>query len=112
MTSNTKVMGIIIALLGIVVVISLACVCFYAVKMYNSPENIPESNTTENSSSTNETSCVDLGCTSTAKYVGSKNSDKYYLCSCRYAKNINPENIICFDSDEEAVSKNYTKVDC
>ena len=110
MASNQKVMEIIIALLGVVVVISLISVCFYLIKMNS--ENITESNTNDNSSSTDETSCINLGCTSTAKYVGSKNSDKYYTCSCRYAKNINQENIVCFDSDEEAVSKNYTKVDC
>jgi len=56
--------------------------------------------------------CQDLGCPEGTVYVGSINSDKYYICDCHYAKRINPENIICFTSDEEAQSKNYTKVEC
>lgn len=40
-------------------------------------------------------------------YVGSKNSNKYHLPSCRYAKLIKPENIVCFSSIEDATAKNY-----
>ena len=40
-------------------------------------------------------------------YVGSKNSNKYHLPSCRYAKLIKPENVVCFSSIEDATSKNY-----
>jgi hypothetical protein len=40
-------------------------------------------------------------------YVGSKNSNKYHLPSCRYAKLIKPENVVCFKSVEEATAKNY-----
>lgn len=58
------------------------------------------------------TECLNLGCPEDAIYAGSKNSDKYYQCSCRYAKTINSENIICFSSDKEAQSKNYKKIDC
>lgn len=59
-----------------------------------------------------ETSCLNLGCKIGTKYVGSINSDKYYACDCRYAKNIKPENLICFESDEEAVEKGYIKTEC
>ena len=56
---------------------------------------------------------IQLGCeSSNAQYVGSINSDKYYICDCHYSKRIKPENIICFDSDEEAINQGYTKVDC
>ena len=58
------------------------------------------------------TECLNLGCPDDTIYAGSKNSDKYYKCSCRYAKTINPENIICFSSDKEAQSQNYKKLDC
>ena len=34
-------------------------------------------------------------------YVGSKNSDKYYLPECKYAKKIKPENLVCYNSEEE-----------
>lgn len=40
-------------------------------------------------------------------FVGSKNSDKYHLPTCRWAKQIKPENIVCFSSTEDAVSKGY-----
>ncbi|MEK7598709.1 MAG: hypothetical protein AAB487_03160 [Patescibacteria group bacterium] len=48
--------------------------------------------------STPEVNCV---------FVGSKNSNKYHLPTCRYAKLIKPENIICFSSAEDAAAKNY-----
>lgn len=40
-------------------------------------------------------------------FVGSKNSNKYHLPTCRYAKNISPENLVCFSSADEAKSKGY-----
>jgi hypothetical protein len=40
-------------------------------------------------------------------YVGSKNSNKYHLPTCRFAKNIKPENLVCFKSVEDAMAKNY-----
>lgn len=41
-------------------------------------------------------------------FVGSKNSTKYHLPTCRWAKRIKPENTVCFKSEEEARSKGYT----
>jgi len=40
-------------------------------------------------------------------YVGSKNSNKYHLPTCTYAKKIKPENLVCFSSAEDAQAKNY-----
>lgn len=40
-------------------------------------------------------------------YVGSKNSNKYHLPTCRWAKQIKPENIVCFKDAEDAAAKNY-----
>lgn len=40
-------------------------------------------------------------------FVGSKNSNKYHLPACRYAKTIKPENLVCFSSKEEAEKKGY-----
>ena len=34
----------------------------------------------------------------TCAFLGSKKSNKYHLPTCRYAKNINPENRVCFSS--------------
>jgi len=41
------------------------------------------------------------------QFVGSKNSNKYHLPSCRFAKKIKPENQVWFSSKEEAESKGY-----
>ncbi|TAK96436.1 hypothetical protein EPO05_01875 [Patescibacteria group bacterium] len=40
-------------------------------------------------------------------FVGSKNSDKYHVPTCQWAKRIKPENVVCFRSAEEAVAKGY-----
>ncbi len=56
--------------------------------------------------------CVEIGCPEGSFYVGSINSDKYYSCSCHYAKRINPENLKCFVSDSEAIEMGYIKIDC
>lgn len=56
--------------------------------------------------------CQNLNCPESTLYVGSVNSDKYYVCDCRYSKIIKPENIICFSSDQEAVDNGYIKIDC
>ena len=56
--------------------------------------------------------CVNLGCEGEMLFAGSKNSDKYYECDCHYALRINPENLICFKSDEDAVADGRVKSDC
>jgi len=40
-------------------------------------------------------------------YVGSKNSTKYHLPTCQWAKRIKPENIVCFKDENEAKLKGY-----
>ncbi|HPN96330.1 MAG TPA: hypothetical protein PLK35_01045 [Candidatus Moranbacteria bacterium] len=45
--------------------------------------------------------------TENCAYVGSKNSDKYHLPGCQWAKRIKPENITCFKDENEAKSKGY-----
>jgi hypothetical protein len=40
-------------------------------------------------------------------YVGSKNSNKYHLPTCRWAKNIKPENVVCFSDENDAKLKGY-----
>ena len=37
-------------------------------------------------------------------FVGSKNSNKYHLPTCQWAKRIKPENIVCFKDENEAKS--------
>jgi hypothetical protein len=53
---------------------------------------------TPNDPNTQPQSCV---------FVGSKNSNKYHIPTCVYAKNIKPENLVCFKSAEEAATKGY-----
>lgn len=40
-------------------------------------------------------------------FVGSKNSNKYHLPTCQWAKRIKPENLVCFSSTEDAKQKGY-----
>jgi len=56
--------------------------------------------------------CIELGCGENMLFAGSKNSDKYYNCDCGWAKTINPENLICFSSDEQALADNRIKSEC
>ncbi|MBI4127516.1 MAG: hypothetical protein HY459_00445 [Parcubacteria group bacterium] len=44
------------------------------------------------------------------KYVGSRNSNKYYPPTCSYAKRISPENQLWFESEEEAKAAGYVSV--
>lgn len=41
------------------------------------------------------------------QFVGSKNSDKYHSPDSASAKRIKKENIVCFDSEEEALEEGY-----
>jgi len=45
-------------------------------------------------------------------FIGSKNSDKYHLPTCRYAANIKEENIVCFPSQKEAEEQGYKAASC
>lgn len=40
-------------------------------------------------------------------YIGSKNSNKYHMPNCRWARNIKPENRVCFSSENDAQLKGY-----
>lgn len=63
-------------------------------------------NTPETGKITTQTSSIPAGVN--CAFVGSKNSDKYHLPTCQFAKRIKPENVICFSSEDEAKSKGYT----
>ncbi|OYT40298.1 MAG: hypothetical protein B6U86_04260 [Candidatus Altiarchaeales archaeon ex4484_43] len=63
--------------------------------------------TSISTTTTQPTICADLGCPPGTKFVGSKSSNRYHHCDCRYAKRIKPENIICFSSKRDAESKGY-----
>ena len=45
---------------------------------------------------------------SASSYVASDDSDKYHYPSCRWAKEINQENLISFSSVDEAKAAGYT----
>lgn len=50
--------------------------------------------------------------TQTCAFVGSKNSDKFYAPTCSYAKRVKPENLVCYNSEAEALQKGKIKSDC
>ena len=64
----------------------------------NAKDSASAQNSVKTSSTTLPKNCA---------YVGSKNSNKYHLPSCQWAKRIKPENVVCFSSAEEATAKNY-----
>ncbi len=51
--------------------------------------------------------CELLGCPEGSKYAGSVNSNKFHLCSCRWAKRISEKNLICFKTSLDAAEKGY-----
>jgi len=63
--------------------------------------------TTTSSTTTTVDECTSLGCPGGTQFVGSKSSDKYHYCNCTWAKKIKPENLICFQSKEEAQGEGY-----
>jgi hypothetical protein len=70
----------------------------------NSQNNAPEaSKLTQEGQATGIGSSPNQNCA----FVGSKNSNKYHLPTCRFAKNIKPENLVCFSSVDDAVKKGY-----
>jgi hypothetical protein len=50
--------------------------------------------------------------TSKCAFVGSRNSDKFYVPTCSWAKRIKPENLVCYNSEQDALTKGKTKSDC
>ncbi len=41
------------------------------------------------------------------KFVASKNSNKYHYTWCKWAQKIKPENLISFDTPEQAIAAGY-----
>ncbi len=71
-------------------------------KSEKTPPEAPKLASDEQNGSQN-TNTPDQNCS----FVGSKNSNKYHLPTCRWAKQIKPENLVCFKSIEDALSKGY-----
>lgn len=51
--------------------------------------------------------CINLGCPEGTKLVGNKKSLVYHYCYCTYADRISKENLVCFNSVEEAQNLGY-----
>ena len=45
----------------------------------------------------------------TCKYVGSINGKKFYPPTCPSVRRINPKNLTCFKSEEDALKRGYTR---
>jgi len=72
-------------------------------------EALPVKNPTSAVSSSQNASPGDAGGSNneSCAFVGSKNSDKYHLPKCSWAKRIKPENRVCFTSAADAEAKGY-----
>ena len=76
-----------------------------SIESSNAPKNAPQREKSD-ASSVNSTPTV-KGASTDCAYVGSKNSDKYHLPKCSWAKRIKPENIVCFSSASDAEARGY-----
>lgn len=90
-------------------------------KLADTPEsskNVPESQNAAQASTapTNEAPTVANSTVSTnmskCAFVGSKNSDKFYVPTCSWAKRIKPENLVCYPDEQSALAKGKIKSDC
>lgn len=48
---------------------------------------------------------ADLPIPANCAYVASKNSNKFHVATCQWAKRIKPENLVCFKSAEDAIAQ-------
>ncbi|OGI16412.1 MAG: hypothetical protein A3J63_01870 [Candidatus Moranbacteria bacterium RIFCSPHIGHO2_02_FULL_40_12b] len=62
-----------------------------------------ESTSPLEASNTEQSKPIDKNCV----FAGSKNSNKYHIPTCRWAKQIKPQNLVCFKSAEDAAQKGY-----
>ncbi len=67
-------------------------------------QNASQATTTKVSTATTKTA--------NCAYVGSRNSNKFYLPTCSYAKRIKPENVVCFKTADEALGQGRTESKC
>lgn len=64
------------------------------------------------STQSTDSETVAISNTGKCAFVGSKNSNKFYLPTCSYAKRVKPENLACYTSEQDAISKGKIKSDC
>jgi len=67
-------------------------------------QNLAEEAKNTSSGSTTPTQGLPAGRQDCA-FVGSKNSDKYHLPTCQWAKRILPKNLVCYKSAQDATAK-------
>ena len=94
-----------ITILLIIAIILVALLIIISWTLALSRDNIPKTDIGDDA-------CIKLGCDENTMFVGSREGDVFYECDCRYAKQINPENVVCFASAEEALMQIRTKSEC
>ncbi len=100
---NKKYSVILVIVILLFLILFSVIVYFYSNnREYPNPEKLSE----------NQKKCIELGCEKGAKFVGSINSDKYYLCTCYYADRIKKENLVCFNSEKIAESTDRVRSEC
>jgi hypothetical protein len=79
-------------------------------------ENIPDSTKTsqksQNLTSQEPSTTIGEEAPKSCQFVASKNSDKYHKVTCSWAKRIKAENIVCFNTEQEAISKGLKRASC
>jgi len=110
-----RIIGLLVGILTLIIALGVFYFAFFSdaeTQLGNDIGEMTKENINEGEDIISTTKCMELGCPSDTIYVGSINSDKYYGCDCRYVKTVLPENIACFDSDQDALDQGYTKSDC
>ena len=103
------------AVILIIVIIAFIALFMIAAFYLKSNEDSSESGAgTQDSTelTENQEKCIELGCPEGSIYIGSVNSDKYYECTCYYAEQINPQNRICFMTEQEAEDDERVRSEC
>ena len=75
------------------------------------PEKVPisQNNATLTEAETSKTAPTN---SKNCAFVGSKNSTKFYAPNCSWAKSIKPENLVCFQTAQEALDQGRTESKC
>jgi hypothetical protein len=83
-------------------------------KQVNTPQEgqIAQNGASANPQGASTTASTQNSLKSSCAFVGSKNSAIFYIPSCSYAKRIKPENLACYASEQDAISKGKTKKEC
>lgn len=78
----------------------------------NMPDNPQNGQKTQNLTAQEVSNKIGEETPKNCSFVASKNSDKYHKSTCSWAKRIKPENMVCFESEQEAQNNGKIRASC